>query len=127
MLSELIYRVGEDDRGLARDDVGDSLLPEHGQVVLRGLFTHHTDEVIAVEIPASPPQLAERINGDGIGFRPPGNKDGPRPCRRVRGRDKWLIFCKVLLHRRATTNPSISVQLRPGCLILTLARDCAQS
>lgn len=52
MPSELVYGIGEIDRGLSGNDVGDSLLPEHGQIVLRGLFTHHTDEVVAVEIPA---------------------------------------------------------------------------
>jgi len=50
VLSELVYGVSEVEGGLAGDDVGDSLLPEHGQIVLWGLFTDHTDEVVAVEI-----------------------------------------------------------------------------
>src|SRR5260221_552834 len=55
------------------------------------------------------------------------DKDGPRSCRRVRGRDERLILREVLLHRRATANPGIAVQLRTRCLVLAVARDCVQS
>ena len=58
-LFELVHGISEIDRGLSGDDVGDALLPEHGQVVLWDLFTHHTDKVIAIEItvwPSSRPQ-----------------------------------------------------------------------
>jgi hypothetical protein len=55
VLSELVYGISEIDRGLSGDDVGDSLLPEHSQVVLWDLFTHHTDEVIGTEVTVWPP------------------------------------------------------------------------
>jgi hypothetical protein len=57
VLSEPVHGIREIDRGLSGDDIGDSLLPEHGEVVLWDLFTHHADEVIAIEITVWPVSL----------------------------------------------------------------------
>jgi hypothetical protein len=55
VLFEPVHGISEIDRGLSGNDIGDSLLPEHGQVVLWDLFTHHADKVIAIEITVWPP------------------------------------------------------------------------
>src|SRR5260221_14125009 len=88
VLAELIDGFGEVDRGLSGNDVGNSFLPEHGQVVSRHSLADDADKMIAVEIAARPLQLAERVHHDSIGLCAAGDKSGLRPGRRDRGGDE---------------------------------------
>src|SRR5260221_684091 len=126
VLAELIDGLGEVDRGLAGDDVGNSFLPEHGQVVSRHSLADDADKMIAVEIAARPSQLAERVHRYGIGLCAAGDENGLRPGGRDRGGDKRRVLRKVL-HRRAAANPGIAFELRAGGVIIALPGDCIES
>ena len=126
MLTEPVYGVSEIDRGLSGDDIGDPLLPEHGQVILWGLFTHHTDEVMPPRSPSATVACrAYRRRWHRILIGERQRRAEVLPARS--SRDERLILCEVLLHRRATANPGIAVQLRSRCLVLALARDYVKS
>jgi hypothetical protein len=55
MLAEQGHRLGQIDRGLAADHVGDAFLPEQVQVVCRGLLAQNADEAVVAEAALGPP------------------------------------------------------------------------
>ena len=52
--------------GLTGNDVGDALVPQHGKIIFGRAFTHDTNQMIAIQIGAGPPELAGRIDRDRI-------------------------------------------------------------
>ena len=79
-LSEFLHGGGEVHRGFAGHNIRNSLLSEHGQVILRSLFADDADEVLAVEVAASPTKFPECVNADGVRLCAAGNEDGFRTC-----------------------------------------------
>jgi len=83
--------------------------------------------VVAVEIAARPPELADRVNGDGIRVGPASDVDGLRPCRLARSRGEGLALREMLLHRGAATEPRIALEQRARRLVLPLADHRGES
>jgi hypothetical protein len=62
-----------------------------------------------------------------IGLREDKNPKELGSGRRVRGGDEQLILRKMLLHRRATADPSVPFELRAGGVVLALRDDYIES
>lgn len=58
VLAKLVYGCSEVNRRVSRNDLGNSFVPEHGQVVVWNSLAHGTDEVITAQVAARPQQLA---------------------------------------------------------------------
>ena len=102
-------------------DVGDLLLPQRREVLVRGPLADDADQVVAVEIPAGPAELSRGVHGDGVGLGLSRDVDRPRPGRRSRLRCDHPVG-EVLLHRRAAADPGVAVERLARGLVLARVR-----